>query len=336
VFVGSWSGGGLSHSVGEKKEEKKEERGPLVSVTLAGLEPDSVYDLLFRLDEAKTRISADGKLNVPYHARQTDGAVFRALYGALFIDEIEKASDGVRSLLLRFLESKEIILSETRQSLRLEDEQVPQYLFAGSMNRRTMFEKQPADFWTRVSHVVEMSHPLDLGETDGVRFVTREYIAMFWRKHIGEFLKQSGHIGEDLSLCPSREMYTTLVLPYFHSLQQFLVSPSVVRFVSHVLADELIGGSDTLPSVRRIRGVVGRSVYRATEMLMHPKDAESPIERLKFRKRGEQACDAWFSPLCALIGKAHRGEDTAMIERGDLAFIEEFTETLRQGASFSR
>ena len=41
------------------------------------------------------------------------------------------------------------------------------------------FALEPTDFWTRISHVIEMRHPLDLEDDKQRVFVLQEYFQMF-------------------------------------------------------------------------------------------------------------------------------------------------------------
>lgn len=333
-----WCNNRFSGMVIKKSAKPK---GKFVAVSLAGLDPESVQRLLFRLPDVDRAINEkDQKLQEEFTPEPNDGLVFQAFRGALFLDEIDKATVEVRSLLLRFLESEEVTTPDTSSLVKFDSHQVPLYIFAGSMGRRDMFKLLPVDFWTRISHVVQMSHPLDVGESENVRLVTREYIAMFWRKHVTDFLEKSGHVGNQVDNYPGADLYE-VVAPYFASLQRFLISPTVIRFVSRTLADEMVGRGQTLPSIRRIRGVVGRSVFQSTEMLLHAKEPGSAIEELKLKNRAkDRGFDDWFKHLCKILDGANGNHRTVPEPNGghlkqELAFVDAFRQTLRKSAVFS-
>jgi hypothetical protein len=55
------------------------------------------------------------------------------------------------------------------------------------MTRKAFLQLAPIDFWSRITHIVEMQHPLELGEA-GERLRTAEdYLRHFWFKHVESF-----------------------------------------------------------------------------------------------------------------------------------------------------
>ena len=318
--------------------------GPFVATTLAGMDVDEAQRMLF---------SFEGKLpNYKSLTREADiqagdgdrrGLVFQALGGALFLDEIDKTKEPVLAMLLRFLESQEILLPDRNIILHLKKDQVPLYVFAGSMIRRDMFDLKPADFWTRVSHVVEMPHPLAV-DTSEMRRIVREYIRMFWIEHAETFLDAGGHMGnqgkfDDPDL--AWDLYQPVVYPVFQLLRRFLLSNQIVEFVCDILGDELVGHGQTLPSIRRIRSIVGRSVFSAVELLLYSKEYGSAIEKLKeANKDTKRTQEEWFSALCGYISSrrlltATPPPATGSVDIHGLKLAEQLESALRHSAVFS-
>jgi hypothetical protein len=99
----------------------------LVRTTLAGLDEKTAAFQLFNLslENVNKRLKWDGDILepvCPFPCRLEDGAVFKALGGTLIIDELDKADDKIRSMLLRFLESDEITVAGTSLVLKIPTE----------------------------------------------------------------------------------------------------------------------------------------------------------------------------------------------------------------------
>lgn len=327
-------------------------KGNFVPVTLAGMKVEDVQQLLFDFPETDRKscikdgelLSSGYKVSpegvVTFNSDTQPGLVFQALGGALFIDEIDKTSDDVRAMLLRFLESKEIMLPDSSIIIKIPDDLIPLYIFAGSAPRREMFKKKPIDFWTRVSHVVEMSHPLDIGDLKSSCFITKEYIKLFWINHVKDFLNRSGHIGiDDEQQLPElgKAYYESIILPFFKELHRFLISKSILDFVSETLSDELIGHGQPLPSIREVKSIVGRSIFWLIETLLHSKEYTSGLERLKSCRLEKQIDIAgWFGELCDLIESIQKEKNEGKeIKLYELHFVDLLRQTLRKSTVFS-
>ncbi|MCP4611742.1 MAG: hypothetical protein GY845_23780 [Planctomycetes bacterium] len=329
-------------------------KGPFVATTLAGMDVGEAQKTLFSLEDVLPGYDPTTReiTDIPDAARSVCGLVFQSLGGSLFLDEIDKMEEAVLAMLLRFLESQEILIPGRNTIVRLRDDQVPLYVFAGSINRRDMFERKPVDFWTRVSHVVEMSHPLAVGDASEIRRVVSEYIRMFWISHAKKFLDLSGHMGTDgdfndpdlIKQCPAiQDLYKPIVYPVFSQLRRCLVSSQIVEFVCDVIGDELVGHGQALPSVRRIRSIVGRSMFGAVELFMHSKEYGSAIEELKGTNKDHTQTPAdWFSTLCHHIDSRRQlvtgpGLDPRAVNNAlcGLKLAEQFESALRRSAVFS-
>ncbi len=103
------------------------------------------------------RRSADGG--------QEQGLVERAENSALFLDEAHHRikGEGIRASLLRALESKEYFPQDSNELKKIQD---VLWIFASSWplqgGERALSRLKPEDYWTRMSHVVDVGHPLDL------------------------------------------------------------------------------------------------------------------------------------------------------------------------------
>lgn len=93
-----------------------------------------------------------------------DGLLAKSKGSALFIDESHYPENipGVRASLLRALEAKEYYPVGSLNLRYVED---VQWIFASSLrldrSEKSLSRVPPADFWTRMTHVVQIDHPLD-------------------------------------------------------------------------------------------------------------------------------------------------------------------------------
>lgn len=224
----------------------------------------------------------------------TDGLIFRARKGVLFLDEIDKVPEQTRSGLLRLLENDEFAVAGTSIVLKLERRR-PTYVFAGSLPRRKMCALHPPDFWTRISHVVEMEHPLDFNDQAERMIVAQEYFCFFWMKHLVDFFKRTG-------LLPFE--YPDAVGEYFQEYYSDLCSMlndyHFVNSVASMFANEIEGGPKASEmSIRNIRSIVGRVLYGLVDYLLYTKEPNSVLNQL--RREDGDAGVGWFDLLGRLI-----------------------------------
>ncbi len=96
---------------------------------------------------------------------EEQGLVERAEGSALFVDEAHHPieGEGIRASLLRALESKEYFPQDSNELKQIED---VMWIFASSWPlqgaERALSRLKPEDYWTRMSHVVDIGHPLNL------------------------------------------------------------------------------------------------------------------------------------------------------------------------------
>jgi hypothetical protein len=134
-----------------------------------------------------------------------------------------------------------------------------------------------------------------------------------------------------------------MVLPYFEEMRRFLISTNMVNFVCDILSDELVGHGQPLPSIREIRGIVGRSVFWTIETLLYSKEYTSAMEVLKKEledelDRGNVTAnhEMWFRKLCDLIDDVHSiKKQNQTIAVYKLRFVDLIRQTLRKSTIFT-
>ena len=192
------------------------------------------------------------------------------------------------------------------------------YVFTGSTPREEMFEIAPHDFWTRISHVVEMKHPLELDDENERRSVLGDYFQMFWNVHVGKFFGAIGAKGSSFITEPAARSGVT---SYYMGLMSLLLSENLVMLTRETFAAGAAayahGGK---MSVRNVRSVVQRCVFGLTEMFLHDRDSSSALHGL----RSEFARDSggswpgwpWFKSVELIIGDG-RNDPVLIMARSD-------------------
>ncbi|KAA3621546.1 MAG: ATP-binding protein [Bacteroidetes bacterium] len=298
-------------------------RGEFIATTFAGLDATEVSKLLFTID----KISEDFNIE-RYSPKPQDGLILRALDGALFIDEIDKADRSVRDLLLRVLESGEITEPNTSRIINIKKRK-PLYIFSGSMGRKSMLQEPPSDFWTRISHIVEVSHPLAIEDLDKSKKVVKDYLWMFWSNHVKDFMKtkliqlKGNHITKPL-------------LEYNEHLYGFLINEKTVNFVCDILAEELSGRGKPLISIRTLRSIVARSLFRFIDTLQFAKFDNEPIEIYKIKHKNdfkEKSFSDWFNELLKIVSIdfLEKQIEEKNINSIELNVLESFKYAIRMG-----
>jgi hypothetical protein len=283
--------------------------GRFVATTLAGLTASEAAMLLFAASDG----SVDGPPEADPRANPLDcyvpakypknGLVLQALGGALFIDEIDKTDQSVRSMLLRLLESDELTIPGTSQVLKIPRERVPLYIFAGSMSRPVMLQERPIDFWTRISHVIEVAHPLAIYDMERSRKVVRDYLWMFWCTHVKKFMESKVARGTGMN-----DATPSPLEQYYRALYLFLIDRTTVSFATDALVDQVSGRGKPLASIRTLRSIVARAVYKFVDALLYSKSDVDALEVLKAEQRDVlrgTVPSLWFSHLSELIRRAN-------------------------------
>jgi hypothetical protein len=148
------------------------------------------------------------------------GLIARAAKKALFLDEVHYPDyePGIRASLLRTFESDDFTPVGA-----IEVEKVDKVLFILATSRKiqgqgssgkSLSEISPPDFWTRMTHVVEMEHPLDPDrfpdclKSDQAKIreieinVLRNLFKCFWWQRAEAFFELSVHTPRDKLLTP--------------------------------------------------------------------------------------------------------------------------------------
>jgi len=112
-----------------------------------------------------------------------DGLIAHAADSVVFLDEIhqpeKEKTSSTRASLLRVLESEKYL---PMYSLDERDVDNVMFVMATSKKVEELEEFRPVDFWTRVEHVIEIPHPLDLRyRNEKKRKIIERIVADFFR-----------------------------------------------------------------------------------------------------------------------------------------------------------
>lgn len=262
--------------------------------------------------EVVTMIREETAANAQMEHSISDGLVFKARKGVLFLDEIDKDEEGkTRTGLLRLLESDEFAVHGTTLVVKIPKSQLPTYVFAASHKTLAEVMKlEPADFWTRISHFVEMQHPLKGASGDERRQILADYFHMFWNQHVPKFFKES-------DLLPSsflERKKDVEAAPFLHDycvgLFWALMDANVRRRLASNFASQMLASRDAEKiSIRNIRSVVGRVVFSLVHLLLYDKDFDKPLARIRKRLAQVSAKEAkwikkdWSKILAQVLAK---------------------------------
>lgn len=258
--------------------------------------------------DIETLVQSDRKGEDKPRHHKMDGLVFQARKGVLFLDEIDKVNDDTRASLLRLLESDQCALYDTPMTIHLKRSR-PLYVFAGSMPQNRMFRLDPADFWTRISHVIESEHPLDVDHPDERERLCGSYFHMFWIRHCLDVWKSQKF--QSLSKVPLKKRpASTMVRQTSEELLRFFLREDVIVFLSRSFAEEVCTGREKVEfSVRNIRSVVTRSQFALLEYLWVDRAADSGLTKIQ----NELVTRASPSNAYGVIAAILRGEDSGLI-----------------------
>ncbi len=211
---------------------------------------------------------------------ESAGLILQALGGVLFLDEIDKVSTETRIGLLRVLEGDLVEDPKTGEVVSFRPYS-PLYVFAGSKPKNEIFALPPIDFWTRISHVIDMAHPLDIADEEQRRLVLREYFQLFWNRHVPAFF---GH-RNGMKMIPFAETEESFMISgYYFDVFRFLVSRTVTLFLSDCFAAAAMGISPIqILSIRNVRNIARKVCYALFEMLVYPKRYHCRLNVLRRR-----------------------------------------------------
>ncbi len=196
------------------------------------------------------------------------GFVLQAEGGMLFLDEIDKAPKEARNSLLRLLENDSFVVPGTSAVIPVKQNR-PFYIFAGSKPQQEMFVLEPVDFWTRISHVIEMKHPLGVEDEVMRKHIIEEYFQLFWNRHVPKFF---GHNGGTERVPFGISEKAQVIDSYYSDIFTLFLTKTFTDFLSSSFSNEImLRNLNQLPSVRNIVTIAARICYELFEMLAHPK-----------------------------------------------------------------
>lgn len=113
--------------------------------------------------------------------------------GTLFLDEVDKASSGVRSSLLRILENREY--EDKSEKVR----QCDAVAFAVAAGRplAALRGEEPPDFWTRMEVHIPVADPLTAGSQEERRELLSAFFRFFWWDTVSDWLE--GYRGDAIA-----------------------------------------------------------------------------------------------------------------------------------------
>lgn len=296
--------------------------GKLVKTMLAGLNERDAAKRLFTLSGNQVARFADLQKK-RFVSKAGDGALFQALAGTLVIDELDKADDAIRHMLLRLLENDEVALYDTTLTIQLPVELRPIYVFVGSLPRKEFLQKQPIDFWSRLTHIVEMRHPLELEDEGARRRALQDYLRFFWLRQVNDFFE-----AEKL-LVAHNATYEPLRIS-FASWWRFFISRGVGEFVTRELADAMLGPGQPAPSVRTLRGTVARCFNLLFHAILYNKRRDAPLEEWLDAEKPADV-QAALGELVAFPGNFSQSKRVLNAEK--LAALNEIKSLIRSSAS---
>lgn len=224
-----------------------------------------------------------------------DGLVLRARHGMLFLDEIDKAEKEDLAMLLRFLENQEFAYYGENKIKKLENS-CPIVVFAGSKTRSEMFKLEPSDFWTRITHIIELENPFDTDDENEKLRAYCDYFIMFWLEHVPKFFSS-----DPLNTEYNKEKF---LINYYNNIYITLMDDDVVYYLASIFAHECCFKNSTLHiGPRHVRSIVKRTVFSIVDLVIYDKRAFPPLYKASYEySRNSNRGDRWPELLKWLLG----------------------------------
>jgi len=226
-----------------------------------------------------------------------EGLISQAAESALFLDEVHQPEDNpeIRASLLRPIEADEYYPVGSNKA-----EPVRNVLFilatSRSLQRRgtskTIRDIKPVDFWTRMTHVIEIDHFLQIADTPEEDFppswrsdALRALFKFFWWQRFEQFYGQQPALA-DVGLWRNASMisYTGAEI-LFHRQAIVLLDEDMLKDRADQFADSVISiqGISHLPqlSIRGLRSIVTRvfsiaaSLVASGQVIWHKQDCDA-------------------------------------------------------------
>lgn len=231
------------------------------------------------LDQQKTIFGTD----------QETGVVATAKNGALVVDEAHYPTygTGIRASLLRAIESREYTPIGCARIEKIEN---VMWIFTSSLSLKDLSGLKPPDFWTRMSHVVEVHHPLN-AKYNPDRFERRKMLQdlfkYFWWDRVESFFDCDPTIIFFEQTCNKQAESDLSKLLKYQSIRVFLKKQHLDD-MAEIFEKELekslgMRGSKKLDtmSVRGFRSIVSRMFSMQIEDVLSDKGS---INIEKFRR----------------------------------------------------
>lgn len=266
--------------------------GKFITTTMASGSIDRFEKTLFTVSD-KTLPQINERLE-KIKPQADDGFVLQALNGVLFLDEVDKSQDSYRAMLLRLLETSGFTAPNTPLIVNLKKTgSPPLYIFAGSLRKEDLLDLKPLDFWTRISHMIEIRHPLDITSDIERKRCYRDYFVLFWNDQVISYFKDTllkFPLQEKNDLMNSENSNNTVYF-YYIDLLSFILKPKVIKQASEAFIRQIYSNEGRPPSIRNIRSIVSRIVFKITELILFDKDNKWRTEVTQQLQEAEKESD---------------------------------------------
>jgi hypothetical protein len=185
------------------------------------------------------------------------GLISKAAKSALFLDEVhqpEGAESPARVSLLRPLESDEYFPVNSNRRQEVDD---VLFVMATSKSLEDLGECKPPDFWTRMTHAVEIQHPLDFIPTDtipAVPDVIAKFFSHFWWDRIEKHYRLTP-IFKPPRGSGSEEPGTLLIQWQVHSISKLIDDKSEYPETFAIIFSQELTTRSMSPSEFSVRGI---------------------------------------------------------------------------------
>lgn len=187
-----------------------------------------------------------------------DGLFEKARDSALFLDEVHQPGreSETRAALLRPLEAAEYYPVDGDQHRKIEN---VLFVLATSLELDALEKFQPRDFWTRMTHVVRLEHPLAIDDEALQKKVLGDFFNIFWWDRCESFYRERIDDEEEPANDPARLIKWRQLRAMYNvinpdAVNPFPFTPNFIKEFSTRLSPQKIQSF----SIRGIRSVVSR------------------------------------------------------------------------------
>lgn len=152
-----------------------------------------------------------------YGFKGANGKVIRGVIansdpGVVFLDEVHypEKEPGIRASLLRPLESKEFIPIGAKETDKVKINNVLFVLatskpLKGKRGELGLNKVPPVDFWTRMTHVLQILHPFEGIWGESIDIIVENYFIFFWWERLEKYFKIDPETKKDLQTKPAKK-----------------------------------------------------------------------------------------------------------------------------------